>query len=307
MSSVSNKKIAYFNVNYKCDNKCVFCFSNHINNSIETNISYSQFLECINTIEHIDRIIINGGEPLFNPDIFRIINYSKKVSKEVVLYSNGNAFSNIEKAIEIVNTGIDRITIPIHGNQALHSYITRNPKSYENVISGLLNFRKHDFLNKIEAKFIITNKMVEEKFDISAFLKNFPEIDNIVICGQVNTDVSCISNQNVRADSSYYNYVNYQLINLIGNYDIKIYDFELCKLNNHIKSLFTNIVNNQSTSFDFYFFDINHLKKCVIPYNSNRKMIKCQNCLYRDFCTEILNKYMILKITKKLYCEVSFE
>ena len=69
------KNVYYFNINYLCDNKCIFCYSHNTNNlKTESIITLKEIIKTINKykISEKDRLILNGGEPLLHKEINEI-------------------------------------------------------------------------------------------------------------------------------------------------------------------------------------------------------------------------------------------
>jgi len=309
MSIVERKNvIIYFNINYICDNRCKFCFSYHIDNSKNTNVTLQEVKDILSAHmnDDVERVVINGGEPFLNPEIFDIVSEIKKTGYECVVYSNGNALNDIEKVKKLNQTGVDRITVPVHGDEILHNNITGNSTSFFKVTNGLSNIGKvSDVSFKTELKFIITSEMVSSDFDIKGFLSNYSFIEDVVICGQVNTKTAKNNSFINHHGDEMYSYVNKQLNNLKGMYNLKCYDLMFCKLNLDI----SNICDQTEREYDkFLFFDNEHLGDSELIFNKHgMEMEKCADCDIALYCHSITNNYNVLMMDKAGNCSMVYE
>lgn len=298
--------VFYFNINYKCNQYCRFCFSHNTNAlNQKKDISLENFQNAIDKgqIGENDRIIINGGEPTLHPELLQILEKARKTKAELVMYSNGQKFSDLTFSRRILSSGLCRITIPVHGNESLHNYITQKKDSFEKVCQAIKNITTLK-QGVLELKFIITEKMAESNFNIVAFIEThcgFKALSSIVITGQVNTKVAERNGFHCEGNESYYRYVSEQVNNLKPRCRLKIYDLKLCKLANdfcaNINSL--KLVSSQNFN-EFYFSDyFNSLK--MSDYKQERKETSCQSCVNKLFCKSILDSYLILSINKDTY------
>ena len=82
----------------------------------------------------MDRIIINGGEPLLHPELMTMLHYLDEKDCEVLIYTNGRLLSKFNFSF------LDdkfRFVVPIHGDSALHDRITQVPGSFTETQSGI--------------------------------------------------------------------------------------------------------------------------------------------------------------------------
>lgn len=299
------KRVFYFNINYICNNKCLFCFSHSTNIDLNIDLTIESALNIISEykINFKDRVIINGGEPTLHKDLLKLLKIFKNIGCETVFYSNGIKFENKDYLESVLKTGLDRITIPIHGDIDLHSYITQNPESYKSTILGLKNmiFFKPQFDTQLEVKFIITSHMFESGFDIVAFLKseNLKDIiDCIVLTQQVNTKVAIKNNFINQETDAYMEYVTNQIKNIYEeNLTMKLEDVSFCTLGKDTQKLIRDLPEKPAENFEnFYFFDGYNKKMELREYSSLRKEKRCKNCENRMICRSILDSYQILMI-----------
>ena len=295
------KQIIYSNITYCCDNFCKFCFLDFRRKG-NTDIQIADFENYLSEFRHVDRIILNGGEPLLHQEILKLIKIAKKYTNELVIYSNGNMLSNINFAKLLFSSNISRITLPIHGNEAAFDLVTQNPSAYSKVMQALDNIKVLGVEQKVEIKFIVSKYLASKKYDIKGFLEKY-NFQDIVICGQVNTKNAKINKFTCDFDDSYYNYFSEQIQSLIGKYNIKIYDVYLCRLKKELQRFILKHSIIEPIQYDFYFYDFNHTKKYKLSYNKEKDCI----CDFVSLCNSICENYQVLRINKSSSIRLSLE
>lgn len=289
--------IYYININYCCNNNCIFCLS-HSTYEKKSGMKYNDILEIKNNINLYskNRIVINGGEPTLFKDLVSIIHSLKNENLEIVLYSNGRKLAYYDFAESLVASGIDRITIPIHGNKIVHNYITQCDSFDETVkgIKNLLQLKKlYNF--SLEIKVIITNELLNENIYIPSILNaqdiSIEDIDCFVISALIDSKVNKL-NQNEIPDYKLVGDYTQKYFNDIKLKNIKIEDIPLCK----IKSLSKNTEIKIKDTFDaFYFYDSTNIKGKKINYKKDKDFFsECKYCNLKDFCGSIMDRYYIL-------------
>lgn len=301
------KNIYYYNVNYECNNKCRFCLSTSTYNK-KKSINLNDIKNWTNGIYTLkdSRVIINGGEPTIYKDIIEIIELLNSKNAEIVLYSNGRRFSNYKFAEQIIKSGVNRITIPIHGNKLIHDVMTQINGSYNETINALKNISKlkKEYEVELEVKFILTKEIIDNKINLLNLLDNerisLEKLDTIIISGLVESKVSQINNVNLPNEDDLGPYVS-NLIDLIVyrgvSINIKIEDVKLCKLND---SIIDNINNNlfiqEKLYENFYFFDSKYIYGHLINYNKKTSFYEsCETCGLNEVCGSIMDRYRVLK------------
>lgn len=300
------KVIYYFNINYDCNNNCLFCLSP--STYIKKNpMKYEDILSWIekNSMLNDSRIIINGGEPTIHKEIIDIIKLFSDKGAEIVLYSNGRRFSDYFFAQQIVLSGVNRITIPIHGDIITHDYFTQVKGSYLETIKGIKNISKlkYEVDVDLEIKLIITNEVIKKNFNIVDSLEEngirLDMIDNLIISGLIESKISKNNNVYIPEDKLVGIYVS-NFINYIKKEDkkinLKIEDIKLCFLDESIINEIRNKINIKYPIYkEFYFFDSKYNKGKIINYNKNTHYFyKCNMCSLNQLCGSIMDRYQIL-------------
>lgn len=73
------KRVFYFNITYRCNYRCRYCFSHTTHGSVQRrDIDLSSFKESLSRfrVGTGDRIVLNGGEPTLHKNFMEIINIS---------------------------------------------------------------------------------------------------------------------------------------------------------------------------------------------------------------------------------------
>lgn len=138
------KRIFYYNIDYFCNNNCLFCFSVSTGKG-KGIVPLEQIKKDISfwNMNKNDLIVLNGGEPTLHPDFYNIIEYiMNKTESFISIYTNGT----IINTKRIPNTERIKIIIPIHGNAEVHDLITQNPGSYQSTLKTLHEMQKKKFL-----------------------------------------------------------------------------------------------------------------------------------------------------------------
>ena len=163
--------IYYFNIDYFCNNNCVFCFSS----STGTTKKIITFESLLNTVKRLnlnenDLIVLNGGEPALYLGFSNILLFLyKQYNSSVAIYSNG---TNLD-ILKIPDSSRFRFITPIHGNKNLHDFITQNSGSFDKIPKNIYLLEQKKC--KVNIKFIVSQEMIESNFNIQDFLesKNF--------------------------------------------------------------------------------------------------------------------------------------
>lgn len=304
------KRIFYFNITYRCNQKCRFCFSHTTSqNQHRRDVSVLDFKNVLSrfNVTSSDRVILNGGEPSLHSDFVTFLALSKYVGAETVIYSNGTLFSERKLCNSMKYYLPSRITIPIHGNSQLHEYIVQKPGFYMKTLQGIRQLLAVHV--PIELKFIITQDSVMGNFEIGEWLfrNGLQRVKQIVIVGQVSTQQSQLYGMRLKQDLLFGRYVARQLMNLLNaGYSVKIYDicFKILPLEMQMLIIKTYDEMYDEAFGGFYFFD--GVMTSGAEVNYSRCPEECQNCTFRRCCKKITDSYLVLKMYRgrsHLVCE----
>ncbi|MGH9868234.1 MAG: radical SAM/SPASM domain-containing protein [Candidatus Polarisedimenticolia bacterium] len=157
---------AQWEITYACNHKCAFCYNCPERGRRE--LSRDQIVDGLRKIADLGCVFVvfSGGEPLTRPDFFDIAWAAKRFGFAIRIYTNGYLIDEIvaRKMKELMPFEIE---ISFHGSNAESmDRLTGVPGSFERVIQGIKNLRKHDL--KVNMKCPITKWNQWELRDIRA-------------------------------------------------------------------------------------------------------------------------------------------
>lgn len=289
-------KVIYFNITYRCNSKCIFCFSNSTGN-----ICDEMELEDIKKIlkdlavEKEDLIVINGGEPFVHKQIRSILKYlSLEIDCKKKIYTNGRRVS--EQDIEVLR-GFTYV-IPIHGNRYEHDKVAGIVGAYEGTIESISKLQKASI--DYELKFIMNSNMIDDDINIRDYLKKNNFYPKRVILARLNeTKISRKNNVFIPASEQVARYVNKQLNILSPCYEVGLLDIPPCLIDKEYRE----IINVESEP-TFFFNDVNINKQIRKYYKEVKVGSGCEYCSYSELCDLMRKSYLTMVIRDgKLYIE----
>ncbi|MDR2406512.1 MAG: radical SAM protein [Bacteroidales bacterium] len=189
----------YFNINKICNNSCSFCAAEIDNNENimhkKSNISFFKFKKIFETLtfKKGDKIIINGGEPTLNSDLVKILTFCNSVCARIILFTNGRKLSDMSYAEQIIKRNIEKISIPLHGHNALlHDRITRKQNSFTETTLALNNisFLKKSYKFYIELKILICEDNYSHIKNIAELFFNNFKFDTLLLSGLIPSKIA---------------------------------------------------------------------------------------------------------------------
>src|SRR5213078_3214401 len=122
----------YVNLNYVCNEHCVFCASNLTNNLKGTGVRRELTLEQIRAWieEHRprrdDEVLLAGGEPTLHKDLFAIVREFAEQCRDIKLFTNALKLADESYARAAIAAGVSGFEIALFGaTPATHDAITR--------------------------------------------------------------------------------------------------------------------------------------------------------------------------------------
>jgi radical SAM protein with 4Fe4S-binding SPASM domain len=126
---------------YRCNLECEMCFQRDEDGQVRgatkaQELSPAQWEQVIDRIARFaPGILWMGGEVLIYPRMVELCAYAKSKGLKVLLITNGFLLADV--AEELVNIGVDAITVSIDGPEAIHNALRRNPRSFARAVEGL--------------------------------------------------------------------------------------------------------------------------------------------------------------------------
>ncbi len=120
-----------------CNLKCTTCPQNYMKRE-KGHLKFALFKNIYDDIKPPYVNLSGFGEPLLNPDLFKIISYAKKHGSFVKVDTNGMLLNN-DNINRLLNTGIDIISNSIDGMDKKTYESIRKGAKFETVIKNLKN------------------------------------------------------------------------------------------------------------------------------------------------------------------------
>jgi radical SAM protein with 4Fe4S-binding SPASM domain len=118
------------------------------------------------------------GEPLLQPNLIKMIKYSKKMGIPRVYFTTNATLLNEDITREIINSGIDSVTFSLDGGKAETYEKIRRGASYIKVVSNIERFaRIRTELGKEKPKMVINTILMEDtENEITLIFKKWSSI-----------------------------------------------------------------------------------------------------------------------------------
>lgn len=162
---------------FECPLNCKMCSIPEINNSDKEELDIGRWKEIIDQIVEwgINQISFSGGETLVRKEkTIELMQYTHDKGVEIDLMTNGY-FLNEEVTKEVLNTGVDRITLSVDGStKKINDYI-RGEGSFEKILMAIKNLNKYKYLrDEIEYEFatVVLNKNYKDLINIYKLMKD---------------------------------------------------------------------------------------------------------------------------------------
>jgi MoaA/NifB/PqqE/SkfB family radical SAM enzyme len=165
-----------------CNLRCRMCNSKKIISPNENNVhlSFEKFKHIVDTIKPISVNLAANGEPFFNPEIFKMLDYAKE--KHIKTITSTNFILSKEIVNKIANSGLDILKISIDGAKK-ETYENVRGKYFDILIENInfLNSIKHNLRKatpKLRFDFVIMKNNYKEIVDYIDFAKQF-EVESV--------------------------------------------------------------------------------------------------------------------------------
>lgn len=281
-------RIFYFNITYRCNQNCVFCFSNSTS-SHGRDMKSEKILDSLKDLEANERdlIVLNGGEPSLHPHFYDLLSLiQNSFHSQITVYSNGSVL-DVAKMRKSSNT---IFIIPIHGNENEHDAITQIYGAFQNTLNNIKAFTNCRYRYSI--KFIVNSHMVSDGFDIKHFLESNRLTPEEIIIARLNSTTKSKSNQvDIPSINVLAFYVQKQIGILRNQYKIKLVDIAPCLLGE-----FTAI-KCATTVPAFYFSDTESMQSLRLYYKDILIGNNCDICKYTKVCRTMRHSYLTLSIS----------
>lgn len=126
---------AVFDITNHCNLHCIHCYSEDTQTDLETNEVFGVLKQLSDT--GVGVIDFGGGEPLLRPDIFDILQYSKKLGMYTSMTTNGTMLDQAT-ARRLKDARIDHVCVSLDGaSPQVHDYIRGTNGAFDNAIAAI--------------------------------------------------------------------------------------------------------------------------------------------------------------------------
>lgn len=288
--------VRYFNITYKCNQKCLFCAADLFEHNNEE-MTLKEFSDIVNKaqMKKGDKVILNGGEPTCSSYFKEIIDFCKDKELRIDLFTNGRYFKDLSRCEQIFNKGSFYIRVPLFGMEMVHDNLTGNKGNFKETISGIENISKY-YGNKetLEIKLLLSKETVKHNLSIIKYLKSLGIADNCTFSlNPLIISKSVLKNYNIFCDD-YSNLMqkSYSLLEYCKEYSIDIITplVPICILPKQFKN--DLIKNYCSQSTQVFFNDKYNIDTDVVNNTFGSYEVRCMDCDYCDLCPKYSRTYL---------------
>ncbi len=125
---------------YKCQNKCLHCYSSSPRESKE--LATGEWVEIIKRLWEagIPHIVFTGGEATLRGDLPELIQAAEEYGAITGLLTNGRKLSNRDYLSGLINSGLDHIQITVESHlESVHDKMVNTTGAFKETIEGLKN------------------------------------------------------------------------------------------------------------------------------------------------------------------------
>ncbi len=145
--NVFQPRLIAWEITKKCNLKCIHCRADSKYNNFKDELSTEECFKILDNISSFSNpiIILTGGEPLFRKDIYKIIQYGKKIGLKIALATCGYLLDK-KTALKLKKSGIERISLSIDGKDNItHDNFRQIKGSFDTVINAAKTLNEINF------------------------------------------------------------------------------------------------------------------------------------------------------------------
>jgi len=135
-----------FIITKRCNYRCARCSAHspeEIKNNLAKEMNFNDYKKIIDEVAFFKpAIYFCGGEPTLRDDLVKIIKYIKRKKMVCAMTTNASLLSD-NLAQQLINSGIDFISISLDGNETIHDKVRGVSGAYQNVLKGISYLKKY--------------------------------------------------------------------------------------------------------------------------------------------------------------------
>ncbi len=127
-------------VTYRCNNRCVHCYSSSPRRIEE--LKTREWFKVIKKLYDVGvpNLLFTGGEPTLRDDLPELIRYAEKLGIVTGLVTNGRRLSDKKYLDSLVRAGLDYVQVTLESNRpGVHDNITMVEGSWAETVEGIRN------------------------------------------------------------------------------------------------------------------------------------------------------------------------
>jgi hypothetical protein len=170
----------YINLNYQCNNNCIFCAVAH---QRSYSLSFEDVVNFINgfSSSSLACLTLSGGEASIRPDFLDLVKYLSTKDLKLVLQTNARRFADYSFAKATVDLGLRNFYVSLHSHiPNLHEFLTYRKGSFSETINGIFNLLGLGSCLDINCIVVKHNASIIPNY-VSWILDEFPNIHGIYI------------------------------------------------------------------------------------------------------------------------------
>lgn len=288
-------KIVYYNLIYKCNNNCKFCFSHNVGIKNDEVLIKDFICNVKNQkLSKEDLLVINGGEPTVYSDFLELLLYVQKLECNTIIYSNGTLLSEFSHVVKSNNI---KFVVPILGSKSIHDELTRVYGSYDRTINSLLELQSYGV--RYDVKFILSSEAIGLDLDFEELLMFYDLHPESVVLARMNgTKKSRMNHYNLPQNDKEKIFFQRCVERLSLSHSLVFLDFPPCYFTEEQEALVSNEVHNMIDDTEFYFNDCNQVMHKRKYIKKRLNFSECKGCKYSEVCDLMSSSYYVLKYLK---------
>ncbi len=161
-----------FEVTYKCNNNCIFCYNQKQTERSEE-LDTNSAKKIISNIKEsgVLSLNFNGGEPLIRKDFLELAEYAASIGLDIHLNTNASLIDD-EYASKLVNYFPSVCTTILSGKKFVHDFLSGRDGAFIDAINGIKSLQKSNIY--VAVNIMLCNKNfddITETLDLLCDLK----------------------------------------------------------------------------------------------------------------------------------------
>ena len=170
--SADKKPVVVWNMNRRCNLKCVHCYAQAVDPEGKDDISTDQAKTMIDDLAAYGApvMLFSGGEPLVRQDLTELADHATQRGMRAVISTNGTLITK-EKAKELKAVQLSYVGISLDGGEEVHDKFRGVPNSFKKALQGIENCKAEGL--KVGLRFTINKRNAGEIPKLFQLLRDY--------------------------------------------------------------------------------------------------------------------------------------